>query len=713
MSKIGLFNHSSFSTIFFTIVLYVSTLHQTQAQNFQSDYDLIRCKGAIPAELKLNASEQLNKNKSELGDLSSTNAKKRKVQEEFLSKSTLSLSALVGSGRVLYGDTVTAYIRKVGNEILETTPELKGKVQFFAFKSPTTNAFCTHEGNIFVTLQMIQRIKSEAELAFVLSHEVSHYLLKHLIKDYSYRKETIEKLRTKKNYVSIDNVLQIGFSRSKESELQADSLGYILFSKTKYNKQSYQHILNLFATSGHPPNEHTFSKTFFQWGKFEIPNCFFLDTLDEIEQKWEENDLYKTHPNNKKRKDKLDAFNMQSFPSNTAQQNFIHPESEFLHIQKIAKFENALLLVNANDYTKAFYAIYNLLETYPQNKFLNKLMIKVLYGLAIYKNKNRYYHVGDSYTDYGGQTQQVNYFFKQLTAKQLSGLALRKIMELRNRVDNARFVDTLCIDLMTSAMIEEGVDLDGFSKNDPAMMDFETKIKLASADKKMFPAKKRYMCRDLYSYVLYDEKNTNPELGRLFRMAMIKVIAEKMRAEMGHKARMKSDKSAAKQLQKEGYLTAGHNIVILEPWLQYTAKEQEERLLKDKSIEADFHAKLKNYLGTNCPTATLLSTQELKKENSDFYNKASFFNSWIREYAYQHFKVDAKVLQSDLIRKYYPKDRYLLFFQSSYRLNITSLTLLDIETGIILYHGSKNSYSSKPSVLLSEFDKQFKKINKK
>ena len=74
----------------------------------------------------------------------------------------------------------TARVRGIFNKLTPwTTRPLPYKIYIVKEKSP--NAFCVPGGNIYVTTGLLNFVRSDAELAFVIAHELAHVNGKHVI----------------------------------------------------------------------------------------------------------------------------------------------------------------------------------------------------------------------------------------------------------------------------------------------------------------------------------------------------------------------------------------------------------------------------------------------------------------------------------------------------------------------------------------------------
>ncbi len=88
-------------------------------------------------------------------------------------------SNLLGAAPLLKKPAVQHYVNQVGQWLALQTERPDLPWRFGVLDDPNINAFATPGGNIFITLGLLQRMNSEAELAGVLAHEIAHVLQKH------------------------------------------------------------------------------------------------------------------------------------------------------------------------------------------------------------------------------------------------------------------------------------------------------------------------------------------------------------------------------------------------------------------------------------------------------------------------------------------------------------------------------------------------------
>lgn len=76
-------------------------------------------------------------------------------------------------------DPVSIYVAQLGAHLVTHAPGLKWPYSFHVVASADVNAFALPGGSIFVNLGTVQASQTEAQLAGVLAHEISHVVLRH------------------------------------------------------------------------------------------------------------------------------------------------------------------------------------------------------------------------------------------------------------------------------------------------------------------------------------------------------------------------------------------------------------------------------------------------------------------------------------------------------------------------------------------------------
>jgi predicted Zn-dependent protease len=88
-------------------------------------------------------------------------------------------SNLLGAAPLLQNDKVQAYVNLVGRWVAAHSERPTLPWTFFVLDVPEINAFASPGGTIAITRGMLQQMRSEAELAAALAHEIAHVVQKH------------------------------------------------------------------------------------------------------------------------------------------------------------------------------------------------------------------------------------------------------------------------------------------------------------------------------------------------------------------------------------------------------------------------------------------------------------------------------------------------------------------------------------------------------
>jgi predicted Zn-dependent protease len=131
--------------------------------------------------------------------------------------------------------TWTPYVDAVGQSLVANVRRPGIRYQFHALASPQINAFAIPGGHVFVFTGMLSFLKSEAELAAILGHEISHVDLRHCIGRYQYelaaRKIGLEGIGQVADLARLP--ITIGYQ--KNEELEADAQGLRLSIQAGYD----------------------------------------------------------------------------------------------------------------------------------------------------------------------------------------------------------------------------------------------------------------------------------------------------------------------------------------------------------------------------------------------------------------------------------------------------------------------------------------------
>jgi len=449
--------------LFITLLSNASFCQAQEKINFDN-YTLLQCKGKIPSDLTANAKINYEARAIEIED--SDKAKKRKNDEkEFYLQNNFSIQDFLLSGQILYNDTFTRYIEKIADVLLKENPKLRAKLRFYTVKSPEVNAFATQEGVVFVNIGLFSSAKNEAQIAFILAHEISHYTEGHVLQGFL---ETKKIIRGEGYYRYMDyySRLRSFFRYSRDSELEADKQGWVLFSKSQYAKNVVSGVFDMLLYSYLPFDSMPFNLKKYEKGSYQFPNNYSLQKSTPLFADESRDDNFSTHPNVRDRKKKINA---QILSDTLGGKNYVVSESDFLGLQKIARYEMARYYISQTNFADAYYHALLLEKNYGTGTYIDKIKAMSLYGLAKHLNVDgKTPYLITPYEKVQGQTQQYYYFLHQISQKETTIFALREISKIKEKYPEDNFILSLQKDMMKSLILDNKVKPEAFyDKNDP------------------------------------------------------------------------------------------------------------------------------------------------------------------------------------------------------------------------------------------------------
>ncbi len=163
---------------------------------------------------------------------------------------------LVGAAPLVPNPALQRYVNHVGRWLASQTERPDLPWRFGVLDAPQLNAFAVPGGTIFLTRGLVQSMKSEAELAGVLAHEIVHVVKKHHLKAIQKNAQTalagdalsLALERSGRNSESREKLISFGtemYSRGldKGDELDADRLGVVIAARGGYDAYGLPAVL--------------------------------------------------------------------------------------------------------------------------------------------------------------------------------------------------------------------------------------------------------------------------------------------------------------------------------------------------------------------------------------------------------------------------------------------------------------------------------------
>jgi hypothetical protein len=429
------------------LALFFFTTTTLIAQNFDVDYLPLKAQGDIPVEIIKTSTTKYEEDKEMI--TRQDNRKTRKDKDKFFLQSSFVIDEMMRSGKILFNDDLSLYVNQVADKLLANDSELRKKLNFYVVKSPAVNAFATDRGSIFINIGLLARLEDEAQLAYILAHEIVHYQKKHNIQTYV----EFAKIERESSYQRSKNYERLveKNSYSKDLEREADNEGLEIFLKSGYSFESLLGVFDVLDLAHAPYTNMVFNPQFLETANIQFTSKYLLETVDKIEP-YEVDSDKSTHPSVSERRG--DLLNKLINKSDTDAPKFLVSETTFNRVRKIARFELCNLYLQRQAYVPAIYHSYVLLEEHPNNQFLRKIIAKSLYGLAQYKNAERYDEVIPyGYKNYQGEIQKAYYLFEKLESKDLNVLAAVYAWKVHQDFPESKGLELMAKDMFEDIVI--------------------------------------------------------------------------------------------------------------------------------------------------------------------------------------------------------------------------------------------------------------------
>lgn len=406
--------------LIFPILLFLCSFSVTAQDIDWDNYSSFFSSGEIPDEFRTTYIDKYDKRVDEINNRTEGYTRKNR-EKQFYKFSDFYLNQFLNSGAVLYGDSISLYCQDIVDILLKEDEELSQVIRVYTVKSDLFNAFCTANGILFVTTGLISEIENEAQLAFVLAHELIHYKNDHVIGQYI-EQQKISRNKDSYKKVSVSDELKKFSNYSKDQELESDSVGFMdYFSKTNYDQREAYHLFDVMKYSYLPFEELPYEVRFLETDSLKIPDHMLPAEINMVTAKDDYDDSESTHPNIKKRKEQIE-----SLVSSTVGNKFLLPEARFNYVQKLARYESCRLSLINKNFPEAIYSAFLVKKVYNDSIYHKQVVAKSLLNAAIYKNEGKYRAYTDikRAEDTEGESHVVTYLLEELSAEELSTLAV-------------------------------------------------------------------------------------------------------------------------------------------------------------------------------------------------------------------------------------------------------------------------------------------------
>lgn len=634
--------------LIYILPLFISfgVLSQQDFNNFKT----LNSVGKIPADFSSLTYQKIAEDlKTDKGNLS-------KSQEKvFLQGIHYGIDDLLHSGMVVYGDEISVYIQMIANKLLENNSELKSNLRFYTLKSNESNAFSTDQGIVFVTTGLISQLTNEAQLAFVLAHEISHYTEKHVVETFEYQTKS-------RRDVSIRGLSVY----SKEKEFEADRLGLKIYNAAGYSKDELLPSFDVLMYSYLPFDEVEFPTNYYTDNHIFIPENLFPTKKYEIKAVDDYDDSQSSHPNIKKRKEQIET-EMKGY-SNWGTNIFVFGKSRFEYTRNLCRFESVRSDILDANYADALYSIFILEKEYPKSIYLKRMKAQAWLGLAQFKKNGNINQTVDKNADLEGEIAALHFFIKKISKDGLFTLALRQIYDLKKAEGNDKQINAIYNYLLKELASTTSFKIENYSKKtfkeaSIEFLDKKNKITPASIDsitpkksdskydkiksKKNIENPDNFDSTKFYLFGIPDMLDDTLFTKRFGNNKELFLKQEKER-EAFESLSYKQQRAIRKKDQKEELHIGVDELIVVEPMV-FSYKHGKLDLVKSEKLKHDFSQVIESSaLDTDIKVYTI-DRDNLELKGTDIFNERSALFSFMqqvsREDNFNIFPVDYELLE--------------------------------------------------------------------
>ncbi len=405
------------------------------AQTVPTALEPFESTGPIPAEFLQPVVQTYQEHLARHADLSSE-------QAEFYLMNAYQVQQLLSSGKVLFEDDASLYVQQVADQILRNRPDLRKDLRFFTVKSPELNAFSTNQGLILVNLGLLAHLQHEAQLAFILCHEISHYLRQHPLDIYLQGLENNDGLPV---VLGGEQAARLRTRYTQEKELEADRLGWELFLEAGYDPAAGLEAFDLLLRAGQPFHDRPFDLKWLSISEIGFPATYDLANREE-DQPLLSQERPSTHPEPAKRREILLALMDLQRPE-PGRYTFLDRQA-FLQVRDRARMEVIRMQLMNREYEQALYHTWCMEEELAGAPELQRTKAVALYALAKYATAGKFWDVHQAYSLVEGKAKALHYLLEQLQPEELSAIALHHTWKIHRAYPDDDALRLMCRDLM-------------------------------------------------------------------------------------------------------------------------------------------------------------------------------------------------------------------------------------------------------------------------
>ncbi len=373
-------------------------------------------------------------------------------KKDIYKKRLKNLKEQIEDSTFLFNPKITSRLNQVLNNIYKANPKLKQyHFYFFIDTSVYPNAASFGDGTFIVNIGLFDFLNSDDELAFILCHEIAHFLNddfnsqlnRYISKLYSKETKTRIKEIKRQQYGQTNAGLQLLkeinydlYSYSKKKEVHADLIGFELFHNTQYNPNASITTLEKLGKL----EELVFNDSISLKSAFDTTNYHFksywieeedklFDSEEEIDDYELDKDSLRSHPHAKERiKELLAKYKIDTLNNRLDKRTIVN-------LQSLSKPSIVRILIDKKKYD---YLLYYLLRNSPPDYETLSLALELIY------NSKRNHSIGKSVgrdTPFSNEKylKQIRLFIHNTDLRDIKNILKNYTLQYKDKITDKTF----------------------------------------------------------------------------------------------------------------------------------------------------------------------------------------------------------------------------------------------------------------------------------
>ena len=320
---------------------------------------------------KLPESYEIDK-KSQYDDFQGTKIKGVSPEQFTMLKEVLVYAKddMIRGGEIYIGwQELEDYLNKIVTLILPDSLKNDKNIHVYPYRMSDYNAFTMYDGTIVYSIGLFADSESEAAIAAILGHELSHFVNGDVINRIERYVKLSEDVDHENDYATLRNMMLTSATQKQHEEMRCDIQGFQYTLKQGYDGNS---SLTNFYRLVEMENEKDTKKI-----GASLSNVYVVENEEGGKEEKTNSELFSSHPEAVRRVKALRKF-INERPSGGKGKEFIINQALFNKLKLQARYETLNLLLTNNDYKECMEKAFKYYLFEPDNQVYTYCLLESL-----------------------------------------------------------------------------------------------------------------------------------------------------------------------------------------------------------------------------------------------------------------------------------------------------------------------------------------------